>query len=102
METAELRDGVHSYIDKADERFLRMVDAMRREYEGSDIVGYTVDGNPITQEDLKKRVRAASERAEDSVDAARYVKKSLAELPISLGHFPEKYSREQPASFQDT
>lgn len=64
MGTAELRKGVRSYIDKADERFLRMVDAMRREYEGSDIVGYTVDGNPITQEDLKKRVRAASERAE--------------------------------------
>lgn len=33
--------------------------------------------------------------AEDSVDAARYVKKSLAELAKSLGHFPEKYSREE-------
>ncbi len=64
METAELRKKVRSYIDKTDERFLRMVDAMRKEYEGSEVVGYEVDGSPIMQEDLKKRVRAASERAE--------------------------------------
>ncbi|MEN8249782.1 MAG: hypothetical protein ABFS32_12685 [Bacteroidota bacterium] len=35
-----------------------------RQYEESDVVGYEVDGTPIAQEDLKKRVRAASERAE--------------------------------------
>ena len=51
-----------SDIDKADERFLRMVDAMRKEYEEPDVVGYVVDGTPITQEDLKKRVKAASAR----------------------------------------
>jgi hypothetical protein len=62
METAELRKKVRSYIDKTDERFLRMVDAMRKEYEGSDVVGYEVDGTPIAQEDLKKRVREASAR----------------------------------------
>ncbi len=33
--------------------------------------------------------------AEDSVDAARHVKKSLIQLGGSLGHFPEKYSREE-------
>ena len=33
--------------------------------------------------------------AEDSVSAARYVKKSLVQLGGSLGHFPEKYSREE-------
>ena len=62
MGTVELRKEVRSYIDKADERFLRMVDAMRKEYEEPDVVGYEVDGTPITQEDLKKRVKAASER----------------------------------------
>ena len=63
MGTAEeLREGVRSYIDKADEGFLRMVDAMRREYEGSDIVGYEPDGAPITREDLKRRVSEASAR----------------------------------------
>jgi plasmid stabilization system protein ParE len=33
--------------------------------------------------------------AEDSVSAARHVKKSLAQLAKSLGHFPEKYSKEE-------
>lgn len=33
--------------------------------------------------------------AEDSVSAARRVKKSLAQLAKSLGHFPEKYSKEE-------
>lgn len=33
--------------------------------------------------------------AEDSVSAARHVKKSLAQLAKSLGHFPEKYSNEE-------
>lgn len=32
--------------------------------------------------------------AEDSVSAARLVKKSLVQLGGTLGHFPEKYSRE--------
>ena len=62
MGTVELRKEVRSYIDKADERFLRMVDALRKEYEEPDVVGYEVDGTPITQEDLKKRVKAASAR----------------------------------------
>ena len=62
MGTVELRKEVRSYIDKADERFLRMVDAMRKEYEEPDVVGYEVDGTPITQEELKKRVKAASAR----------------------------------------
>lgn len=62
MGTVELRKEVQSYIDKADERFLRMVDAMRKEYEEPDVVGYEVDGTPITQEDLKKRVKTASAR----------------------------------------
>ncbi|MFO7669882.1 MAG: type II toxin-antitoxin system RelE/ParE family toxin [Bacteroidales bacterium] len=33
--------------------------------------------------------------AEDSVSAARNVKKTLIQLGGSLGHFPEKYSREE-------
>ncbi len=69
METAELRKKVRSYIDKTDERFLRMVDAMRKEYEESDIVGYEVDGTPITQENLVKEAREASAQ----VKAGNYI-----------------------------
>lgn len=62
MGTAELRKELHSYIDKADEEFLKMVYAMSKEYDEPDMVGYKVDGTPITQEDVKKRVKAASAR----------------------------------------
>ncbi len=33
--------------------------------------------------------------AADSISTARHVKKSLIQLAKSLGHFPEKYSREE-------
>lgn len=39
-----------------------MVYSMSKGYEQSEIVGYKVDGTPITQEYLLKRVRAASKR----------------------------------------
>lgn len=39
-----------------------MVHAMSKEYKQSENVGYTVNGNPITKEDLKNRVKKASER----------------------------------------
>jgi len=78
MGTAELRKVVRSYIDKADERFLRMVDAMRKEYEGSDIVGYEVDGTPITQEELKLRAKEAS----SEVKAGNYITQEELEKEI--------------------
>jgi predicted Zn-dependent protease len=62
MDTNKLREKLHKYIDHADKTFLKMVHAMSKEYEQSENVGFTVDGNPITKEDLKKRVKKASER----------------------------------------
>ena len=62
MDTVELRKELHNYIDHADETFLKMVHAMSKEYKRTAIVGYNVDGTPITQQDLRKRVRAASKR----------------------------------------
>jgi hypothetical protein len=62
MGTAELRKEVRSVIDKADNKFLKKVLALDKEHEKTIIVGYEPDGTPITQEDLKKRVREASAR----------------------------------------
>ncbi len=67
MSTAELRKELHSYIDKADETFLKMVHAMSKEYKPSAIVGYNVDGSPITQKDLRNRVKAASKRVKTGI-----------------------------------
>lgn len=62
MGTAEIRKEVQSYIDKADDRFLKMVNALAKSYEDDEtiVVGYEVDGTPITKEALKKEAREAS------------------------------------------
>ncbi len=60
MGTAELRKEVHSLIEKADKGFLKKVYAMSKEQEKAIVVGYEVDGTPITQEDLIKQAREAS------------------------------------------
>ena len=78
MKTSELREVLNSYIDHADETFLKMVHAMSKEYSKSDIVGYNVDGSPITQKDLKKRVKEASER----VKKGKYITQEEIEKEI--------------------
>ncbi|VAW13319.1 hypothetical protein MNBD_BACTEROID01-1901 [hydrothermal vent metagenome] len=62
MGVQKLREELHNYINQADERFLKMVYAMSKEYQGPGIVGYNVDGSPITKESLVKRAKAASQR----------------------------------------
>lgn len=77
MGIPELRKEVHSYIDHADETFLKMVHAMSKEYKAT-IVGYNVDGTPITQENLRNRVKAASKR----VKAGQYITQEDLEKEI--------------------
>jgi len=62
MSAIVLRKEVQQYLDHADERFLRMVYAMSKEYENSLVVGYTAMGAPLTKTVIKERVKAASER----------------------------------------
>lgn len=62
MGVPELRNELHDFIDRADERFLKMVYAMSQEYKKPVIVGYNTDGSPITQQDLGNRVKSASMR----------------------------------------
>lgn len=62
MGVQKLREEIHEYINHADERFLKMVYAMSKEYKESDVAGYNVDGSAITKESLIKRVKAASHR----------------------------------------
>lgn len=63
MGVQKLREELHDYINHADERFLKMVYAMSKEYKKQPtIVGYNVDGSPITKENLVERAKAASQR----------------------------------------
>jgi len=62
MGTPELRDEIHDFINHADERFLKMVYAMSKEYKKPIIVGYNTDDSPITQQALREQVKSASVR----------------------------------------
>jgi len=62
MGVAELKTELHNYIDHADERFLKMVYAMSKEYKAPMVIGHEVDGTPITQKELVQRVTSASKR----------------------------------------
>jgi 6-pyruvoyl-tetrahydropterin synthase len=60
MSETELRKKLHEAIDKADHRLLNMVNALMEAYgDESVIIGYAVDGAPITRKDLKQRVEKA-------------------------------------------
>lgn len=60
MTAIALRKELRQYINHADERFLKLVYAMSKEYENTLVVGYMATGEPITKIELKQRVKAAS------------------------------------------
>ena len=60
MRASVLRKEVQQYVNHADERFLRMVYAMSKEYENSLVVGQSASGEPLTKAEIKERVKAAS------------------------------------------
>ncbi len=62
MGVQKLRQDLHEYINQADERFLKMVYAMSKEYKKTDVAGYDTGGSPITKENLVKRAKSASQR----------------------------------------
>lgn len=78
MGVAELKKELHNYIDHADERFLKMVYAMSREYKAPMVIGYNVDGTPITQKELAHRVTSASKR----VKAGNFISQEEVEKEI--------------------
>jgi hypothetical protein len=65
MGITELRTELHNFINQADERFLKMLYAMSREYNSSAVIGYNPDGTPITQSQLVARVQEASQRVKE-------------------------------------
>ena len=62
MGVSELRNELHDYINHADERFLKMIYAMSKEYKKTVTVGFSSDGSPISELELKNRVQSASKR----------------------------------------
>ena len=74
MSTAEIREEIQDYVDKADSRLLLMIYAMLKADEQNDMVGYTPQGNLLTQ----KEIIARAQKAEQDIKDGRV--KSLDEL----------------------
>jgi hypothetical protein len=60
MNTSQIRKELHKYIDKGDERFLRLVHAIATNYKSDE--DFTLPGPPMDAETYKGRIRNAKER----------------------------------------
>ena len=61
MSDIQLRTEIEKYMAVADERLLASVYAMMKSYieHDLDIVGFTIDGKPLTKEDLLELVESS-------------------------------------------
>jgi len=69
MTTTQLKNNLHKYIDRADERFLSAIYAMMSEYmktaspnKKNEDEDYTKPGKPMSLDTLKKRIIDAQAR----------------------------------------
>ncbi len=60
MDTTKIRKELHQYIDKCDDRFLRIVHAIATNYESDE--DFTLPGTPMDVDSYRTRIRKAQER----------------------------------------
>lgn len=60
MDTTEIRKRIHNYIDVADERLLKIINAIISEDENT-IVAYTTDGKPLTLSQYRAEIELGIE-----------------------------------------
>ena len=59
MNTSQIKKELHQYIDKGDDRFLRLVHAIATNYERDE--DYTLPSTPMDVDSYRARVRKAQE-----------------------------------------
>lgn len=59
MGAIELKDNLLQYIEKADERLLKVVKAVMESYWENEIVAYTIDGNSLSKTAYKNELNNA-------------------------------------------
>lgn len=70
MNTIELRNRLSQYINTADDRLLRVVNAVFESYnEEDEAVAYTVDGKPLTLTEYKNEIK----EAEAEIERGEYI-----------------------------
>jgi hypothetical protein len=60
MNTAQIKRELHQFIDRGDERFLRLVHAVATNYKSEE--DYTEPGTPMDKETYLSRINSARER----------------------------------------
>jgi hypothetical protein len=60
MNTTQIKEELHQYIDKGDERFLRLVHAVATNYKNDE--DFTLSGAPMDEAAYKMRIHSAQER----------------------------------------
>jgi len=61
METTKLRKQLVDRINNADEKLLKEVKALVDHYENDQVVAYTVQGKPLTREEMRQEIAEAEE-----------------------------------------
>lgn len=79
MSTAQIREELHQYINKADARFIHLVYGMMKEDKKGAAI-YTVQGKPLTQKQYKddidearKQYNKELDEAEARIDTGKYI-----------------------------
>ena len=60
MDTIKIRKELHQYIDKGDDRFLRIIHAIATTYESDE--DYTTPGSPMDVDNYRTRIKKAQAR----------------------------------------
>lgn len=59
MGAIELREEVLKKVQDADERLLAMINALAISYQESEVIAYTVEGEPLSREQYKQELQEA-------------------------------------------
>ncbi|WP_035335097.1 hypothetical protein [Dokdonia sp. PRO95] len=59
MGALELREEVLRKVQDADERLLAMINALAISYQESEVIAYTVEGEPLSREQYKQELQEA-------------------------------------------
>ena len=65
MDTFVLKNRIHSFVEKADERVLSIVNSVFENYYNKDIVAFYPDGKPMTREQYKEALLIAEQQIEE-------------------------------------
>jgi ketosteroid isomerase-like protein len=65
MDTAILKNRIHEFVEKADERVLAIVNSVFESYYNDDIVAFHPNGTPMTRKEYKQALTEAEKQIEN-------------------------------------